>query len=323
METQRQDGWPSVTQLLSSHQTSNAAALLRAGQLVAFPTETVYGLGADATNDQAVAAIFAAKNRPSFNPLIVHVADVRAAEALALFSKEARALADAFWPGPMTLVLPMRRDTQLCDLVTSGLSTVGIRVPAHPLAQDVLREVGVPIAAPSANPSGKISPTTADHVMSGLENRIAAVLDGGACTVGLESTIFGGEPIAILRPGGIPIEAAETVLGHAILPAQPSAAPTAPGQLVSHYAPDATIALDVDTSRDAPHLGFGPGQADLNLSESGDLVEAAANLFSMLREMDALAAESGMKRFTIAPIPDTGLGQAIRDRLNRAAAPRP
>ena len=301
----------------------DAAALLKDGNLVAFPTETVYGLGADATNDKAVAAIFAAKNRPSFNPLIVHVADAETAEALVTFTPEARLLAQAFWPGPMTLVLPRRPDTPLCDLVTAGLDTVGIRVPAHPLAQELLRQAGLPIAAPSANPSGKISPTTAAHVMAGLEGRIAAVLDGGACTVGLESTIFGGDPITLLRPGGISLEDAEKVLERRIIRAEATASPTAPGQLASHYAPEAAITLDVQTPGDAPHLGFGPGAADRNLSERGDLGEAAANLFALLREMDEMAAASGTKRFTVAPIPDTGLGQAIRDRLRRAAAPRP
>jgi len=312
-----------VARLINRHKINDAAALLKAGELVAFPTETVYGLGADATNNQAVAAIFAAKNRPTFNPLIVHVADMETAETLVTFTPEARLLAQAFWPGPMTLVLPKRADTPLCDLVTAGLDTVGIRVPAHPLAQELLRKAGLPIAAPSANPSGKISPTTAAHVMAGLETRIAAVLDGGACAVGVESTIFGGDPVTLLRPGGIPLEAAEKALGRSIKPAKATASPTAPGQLASHYAPEAAITLDVQTPGDAPHLGFGPGAADLNLSEQGDLVEAAANLFALLREMDALAAASDTKRFTVAPIPDTGLGQAIRDRLHRAAAPRP
>ncbi len=302
---------------------NEAATLLKAGALVAFPTETVYGLGADATNDRAVAAIFAAKNRPSFNPLIVHVADIDTARSLAVFSDEANALAEALWPGPMTLVLPKRDDAQLCDLVSAGLDTVGIRVPAHPLAHELLKEAGLPIAAPSANPSGKISPTMAEHVLTGLNGRIAAVLDGGACNVGLESTIFGGDPIALLRPGGIPLETAEKLLGRAVSHAKPTATPTAPGQLASHYAPDAAILLDVTTPGEAPHLGFGPGQADRNLSESGDLSEAATRLFALLREMDVLANRSKAKHFTVAPIPGTGLGHAIRDRLTRAAAPRP
>ncbi len=312
-----------MTRLLFRHQVNEAASLLKAGELVAFPTETVYGLGADATNDQAVAAIFAAKNRPTFNPLIVHVADIAAAREIVDFSDEAEALAEAFWPGPMTLVLPKRDAAQLSDLVTAGLDTVGIRVPAHPLAHDLIKETGLPLAAPSANPSGKISPTKAEHVLAGLDGRIAAVLDGGACTVGLESTIFGGDPVLLLRPGGVPLEAAEKVLGRAIPPAHPSATPNSPGQLASHYAPDATIILDVETPGDAPHLGFGPGPADRNLSKSGDLSEAATRLFALLREMDVLASGSNTKRFTVAPIPDTGLGRAIRDRLSRAAAPRP
>jgi len=231
-----------VTRLIFRQNINDAAALLNAGELVAFPTETVYGLGADATNDLAVAAIFAAKNRPSFNPLIVHVADIEIAETLVTFSPEARALADAFWPGPMTLVLPQKGNAGLSDLVTSGLDTVGIRVPAHPLAQELLRQAGRPIAAPSANPSGKISPTTAEHVLSGLEGRIAAVVDGGPCAVGLESTIFGGDPIS-------------DIARHI-----PADMPSAPGQLASHYAPEALITLDVQTPGDAPHLGFGAGR---------------------------------------------------------------
>ncbi len=311
-----------VTKTLTQSQLLDAAQLLRDGKLVAFPTETVYGLGADATNDRAVAAIFEAKNRPSFNPLIVHLPDVAAAEAFVTFSDEARTLADAFWPGPMSLVLPLRGDVGLSDLVTAGLDTVAIRVPAHPLAQALLREVGLPIAAPSANPSGKISPTTAAHVLDGLSGRIAAVVDGGQCGVGLESSIFGGDPITLLRPGGISREAAEGALGRALAQGGGLAKPNAPGQLASHYAPDAGIRLNVEAKQDVAHLGFGTGTADLNLSPTGNLTEAAANLFSMLRKMDALTQAAGADHFTVAPIPQHGLGLAINDRLTRAAAPR-
>jgi L-threonylcarbamoyladenylate synthase len=311
-----------VTLRLDPSQFLQAAELLRAGELVAFPTETVYGLGADATNDHAVASIFAAKNRPSFNPLIVHVPDLAAAEALAALDGEARHLAEVFWPGPMSLVLPFRADAGLSPLVTAGLDTVAIRIPAHPLAQQLLAAAGRPVAAPSANPSGKISPTTAAHVLEGLEGRIAAVLDGGPCGVGLESTIFGGEPVALLRPGGVAREMAEDVLGRQISAGHVGPTPNAPGQLSSHYAPDVGVVLDVAAKGDVPHLGLGAEIATMTLSPSGDLTEAAANLFAMLRQMDEAAKAEGADHFTVAPIPEHGLGLAIRDRLRRAAAPR-
>ncbi len=312
-----------MTFQLDKTQIAHAAKLLRDGELVAFPTETVYGLGADATQYQSVARIFEAKNRPSFNPLIVHLPDMDAAEDYVIFTEAARTLARAFWPGPMSLVLPLRHDAGLSDLVTAGLNTVAIRVPAHPIAQDLLRLADRPIAAPSANPSGKISPTTAAHVMDGLRGRIAAVLDGGACTVGLESSIFGGDPITLLRPGGISKEDAEKVLGHPLASTPTPSTPNAPGQLASHYAPDARVRLNVTTKGSAPHLGFGEMPADLSLSTTGNLIEAAANLFSNLRQMDELTRESGEDHFTVAPIPDMGIGLAINDRLTRAAAPRP
>lgn len=311
-----------VTLRLDPSQFLQAATLLAKGKLVAFPTETVYGLGADATDDHAVAAIFAAKSRPSFNPLIVHVPDIAAAETLVELDGEARALAAAFWPGPMSLVLPMRPDAGLSPLVTAGLKTVAIRIPAQPLAQKLLAATGRPVAAPSANPSGKISPTTAGHVLDGLEGKIAAILDGGPCDVGLESTIFGGEPLSLLRPGGIALEAAEAVLGRKIALGVAADKPNAPGQLTSHYAPDVGVILDVAGQGRAPHLGFGPDPATMTLSETGDTTEAAANLFAMLRQMDDAAKAAGVDHFTVAPIPDTGLGLAIRDRLQRAAAPR-
>jgi L-threonylcarbamoyladenylate synthase len=304
---------------------ARAAALIRAGQLVAFPTETVYGLGADARNDRAVAAIFDAKGRPRFNPLIAHVADVGAARALAHFTPQAEALAAAFWPGPLTLVLAQREGAGISPLVTADLPTVAIRVPAHPLARALLRAVGGPVAAPSANPSGRISPTRAEHVTDGLSGRIAGVIDGGACAVGVESTIIGfdasGSAI-LLRPGGISAEAIEAVLGAPLSSGGSATAPTAPGQLESHYAPEAAVRLGAKDARPGEfRLGFGPGASDLNLSPSGDLIEAAANLFHYLREADRRAGSGAV--IAVSPIPDTGLGRAINDRLQRAAAPRP
>ena len=304
-----------------------AAALLREGRLVAFPTETVYGLGADARDGQAVAAIFEAKGRPHFNPLIAHVADLAAAEQLAEFNDKARLLAKAFWPGPLTLVLPLRPGAGLSDLVTAGLSTVALRVPAHPAAQALLTAFGGPVAAPSANPSGKLSPTEAAHVIEGLGERIAAVLDAGPCAVGLESTIIGweGENPVLLRPGGQTVEALEEALGAPIEGgALDEVKPSAPGQLLSHYAPDALLRLEADAPLPGEAwLGFGPDLAEVaeparNLSPSGDLREAAANLFAHLRALDVEECD----RIAVAQIPRHGLGLAIADRLQRAAAPR-
>ena len=310
-----------MTDRLTSSRTdiAQAAALLRAAELVAFPTETVYGLGADARDGQAVARIYEAKGRPSFNPLIVHVADANKARDFGIWSETAQTLADAFWPGPLTLVLPLRHDAGLSDLVTAGLSSVAIRVPAGKLAQDLLRAFDGPIAAPSANPSGRISPTTADHVIAGLNGKIAAVLDGGACGVGLESTIIGlTEAPTLLRAGGVPREAIEAALGVKL--ADPSgSAISAPGQLASHYAPNAQIRLNAkDWQAGELTLGFGQMECDLNLSESADLVEAAANLFGHLHLLDAMERT----QIAVAPIPEAGLGAAINDRLSRAAAPR-
>ena len=300
---------------------ARAAAILRAQGLVAFPTETVYGLGGDARSDLAVARIFDAKGRPRFNPLIVHVPDLAAAKAFAHFDTRAEAVAGAFWPGPLTLVLPLRADAGLSPLVTAELDTVAIRIPAHPAAQALLRAFGGPLAAPSANPSGRVSPTRAVHVIDGLSGRIDAVLDGGACGVGVESTILGlaGAP-ALLRPGGVPSEALEAMLGP-LASGGNAEKPNAPGQLASHYAPGAAVRLNADTYLPGEvRLGFGPGPADLNLSVSADLIEAAANLFHMLREADVMAGQGG--RIAVAPIPEQGLGRAINDRLRRAAAPR-
>lgn len=305
---------------------ARAAALLRDGALVGFPTETVYGLGGDARSDMAVARIFEAKGRPRFNPLIVHLPDLAAARAYAVFDAQAEALAAAFWPGPLTLVLPLREGAGLSPLVTAGLDTVALRVPAHPLARDLLRAFGGPLAAPSANPSGRISPTRAAHVTDGLAGRIAAVLDGGACAVGVESTILSlaGEA-RLLRPGGLPAEALEAALGGPLATGGDAAKPSAPGQLASHYAPRAGVRLQAAAAGPGEvWLGFGPDRsghpAGLNLSPAGDLVEAAANLFHLLRAADALAGDGGI---AVAPVPELGLGRAINDRLRRAAAPRP
>jgi L-threonylcarbamoyladenylate synthase len=297
---------------------AQAATLLQNGALVAFATETVYGLGADARNGQAVAQVYAAKGRPSFNPLIVHVPDVAAAQKYVEWSDQAQQIADAFWPGALTLVLPLRKDHGLSSLVTAGLPTLAIRVPNHPTATALLRAADAPIAAPSANPSGQISPTTAAHVLAGLNGKIAAVLDDGPCTVGLESTILTLAPTpTLLRAGGVPAEDIEALLGHRL--SQPTTDTiTAPGQLASHYAPRAAVRLNADDSRkDELFLGFGPMHCDLNLSPSADLTEAAANLFDHLHHLDALG-----KPIAVAPIPMVGLGVAINDRLSRAAAPR-
>lgn len=299
-----------------------AAALMRSGQLVAFPTETVYGLGADARNGRAVANVYEAKGRPNFNPLIVHVPDIACAKRYVEWNDTAQRLADQFWPGALTLVLPLRADHGLSPLVTAGLDTLAIRVPNHSSAQHLLRLADAPIAAPSANPSGRISPTTAQHVLDGLTGKIAAVLDDGPCVVGLESTIlnlgFGtASEIALLRHGGVATEQIEKALGHTLAQLTPTKI-TAPGQMESHYAPKATVRLDAgDIIEDEVLLGFGPMPCDLNLSETGDLIEAAANLFGHLHRLD-----KAQKPIAIAPIPQIGLGRAINDRLRRAAAPR-
>jgi L-threonylcarbamoyladenylate synthase len=299
---------------------ARAATILRSGELVAFPTETVYGLGGDARSDIAVARIFAAKARPRFNPLIVHVPHLTAAQDIAIFNDLAMDIAAAFWPGPLTLVLPLKPGASLSPLVTADLTSVAIRIPAHHTAQALLDAFGGPLAAPSANPSGRISPTRAAHVMDGLAGRIAAVLDGGACEVGVESTILGliGTP-TLLRPGGIPAEALEAMLGHPLPTGGSAHKPSAPGQLASHYAPVAQLRLNV--TKPDPHeiyINFGP--AALTLSATKDLIEAAANLFHTLRQADSLAGPTG--HIAVAPIPETGLGRAINDRLRRAAAPR-
>ena len=321
------------TRLLPASAVAEAAALLRAGALVAFPTETVYGLGADATAGRAVAAVFAAKGRPRFNPLICHYAEADAAFADVVPDERARALTARFWPGPLTLVLPRRPDGCRVDLLAgAGLDSLGVRVPAHPLARALLRAAGVPVAAPSANPSGAVSPTTAEHVLEGLGGRIAAVLDGGPCPVGVESTVLDltGERAVLLRPGGVPAEAIEAALSGPLLRASPSheAAPRGPGMLASHYAPRLPLRLGaISAGPDEALLGFGrrpPAGAALawNLSEAGDLAEAASRLFAGLRWLDAEGVRLGLRGIAAMPVPETGLGAAINDRLARAAAPR-
>ncbi len=306
----------------------DAAACLRDGDLIAFPTETVYGLGGDATNDQAVARIFAAKGRPQFNPLIVHVPDMDAAHRLVDFNGLAGRVAEALWPGPLTIVLPRKDTCPVSRLASAGLDTLAVRIPSHPLSQRLLTECGLPIAAPSANSSGRISPTTARHVADDLGGAVALILDGGPCKVGLESTVvdLSGPQPALLRPGGLTEDAITPLTGPLVKP-EPSAEDAvmrSPGLLTSHYAPHLPLRLDATDPRpDEALLAFGPdvpaGAArTANLSDTGDLVEAAANLFAMLHELDdpALAGIAAM------PIPEDGLGVAINDRLRRAAAPR-
>ncbi len=309
----------------SDQAISAAARLLRDGRLVAFPTETVYGLGGDATSGRAVAAIFAAKGRPRFNPLIVHVPGLAEAEALAVFDRRARQIVGRFWPGPLSLVLPRRQDCGLSLLAVAGLDTVALRAPAHPVAQALLRAAGRPIAAPSANRSGRVSPTEAAHVAEELGSRVALILDGGRTAVGLESTVLdlSGPTPALLRPGGVTVEELTLLLGP--LAAAGIGAPRSPGMLASHYAPSLPLRLDAADARpDEALLAFGPdapaGFAEVMwLSRRGDLAEAAANLFAMLRRLD----RPPFAAIAVAPIPDTGLGRAINDRLRRAAAPRP
>lgn len=300
---------------------ADAASVLQRGGLVSFPTETVYGLGADACNDNAVARIYAAKGRPSFNPLIVHVPNMQVAEKYVIFNDAAIRLAAAFWPGALTLVLPLRPDAEIAAHVTAGLDTLAIRIPDHPVAQGLLQAFDGPVAAPSANPSGRVSPTTAAHVVQGLGAEIDAVVDGGACAVGLESTIVAcTEPPTLLRAGGIPQEIIEQCLGYPLARATHTETPTAPGQLASHYAPRGTLRLNASSAHeDETLLGFGPVEADINLSPSGDLTEAAARLFECLHQLDAM----GARAIAVSPIPESGLGRAINDRLRRAAAPRP
>jgi L-threonylcarbamoyladenylate synthase len=323
------------TQILPAGEAAVAAAArtLAEGGLVAFPTETVYGLGADATNPAAIAHLYQAKGRPAFNPLIAHVGDLAAARQIARFDAPATALAEAFWPGPLTLVLPKTQGCAVADLATAGLDTVAIRIPAHPVARDILRVFGGPVVAPSANISGHVSPTTAAHVQSDLAGRIDLIVDGGPVAVGVESTIVGCfDAPMLLRPGGLPRAEIERVLGCAL--AQPPAdtetdngQPLAPGMLASHYAPRARVRLNAQVLEPGEALlAFGLGaisgidaaSAVMNLSERGDLDEAAANLFGHLRALDG----KGVRTIAVMSIPDDGLGEAINDRLRRAAVGR-
>jgi L-threonylcarbamoyladenylate synthase len=316
-----------------------AAEALRGGALVAFPTETVYGLGADATNGRAVAAIFEAKGRPTFNPLIVHVATPEAAGELGRLTETGTRLARAFWPGPLTLVLRKRQGCPVAELATAGLNTIAVRLPAHPVAQALLNAAGVPIAAPSANRSGHVSPTTAAHVAQDLGDRVAMILDGGAAPIGLESTVVDAtesEPV-VLRLGAVAREDIARVLGRPVEMATGEAhTPASPGMLGRHYAPAARLRLNATDVRPGEALlAFGSAQVPrheglmLNLSWSGDLIEAAANLFSALRTLDAAIAAAGeshlhgsaAKAIAVMPIPEQGLGEAINDRLRRAARP--
>jgi len=323
------------TQILAAGEVATAAAArcLAEGGLVGFPTETVYGLGADATNAEAVARLYQAKGRPSFNPLIAHVSELAAARQIAQFDAQAAALAEAFWPGPLTLVLPKTADCAVADLATAGLDTVAIRIPAHGVARDILRAFGGPVVAPSANLSGHVSPTTAAHVQGDLAGRIDLIIDGGAVAVGVESTIVGCfETPMLLRPGGLPREAIERVLGRALtgVPEHAGAetdAPLAPGMLASHYAPRTPVRLNAErVEANEALLAFGPGivaesnhaKAVMNLSARGDLNEAAANLFGYLRTLDT----SGAHTIAVMPVPHHGLGEAINDRLRRAAIGR-
>jgi L-threonylcarbamoyladenylate synthase len=309
-----------------------AARTLAAGGLVAFPTETVYGLGADATNGAAVARLYEAKDRPSFNPLIAHVAGAAAARTLARFDSAAQRLAAAFWPGPLTLVLPKRVDCPVAELATAGLDTIAVRVPSHPIARAILIAFGRPVVAPSANRSGHVSPTTAQHVLADLRGRIELILDGGPTPMGLESTIVAClDRAVLLRPGALPRADIERLVKLAQAPrsvappAHVDELPIAPGALASHYAPRAPLRLNArHVEAHEALLAFGPtavegaARAVLNLSPRGDLIEAAANLFSHLRALDA----SGAAAIAVMPVPRAGLGEAINDRLERAAAPR-
>jgi L-threonylcarbamoyladenylate synthase len=310
---------PTPILLASDASIARAAALIAAGQPVAVPTETVYGLAADATNPRAVAAIYEAKGRPSFNPLIIHVLDIEAAAALAVFDDDACKLASAFWPGPLTLVLPRRADCPVASLATAGLPTIAIRVPAHPVMRALLKACKVPLAAPSANASGFVSATTAEHVASSLGGRIPLIIDGGACQLGLESTIVavGTGAVRVLRPGMVTTEMIQHALGVAPETSGGSSRIEAPGQLASHYAPSKPLRLNVSQAAPDEYLiGFGNIAGDFTLSASGDLNEAAAALFDALHRAD----HSEKPKIAVAPIPEQGLGVAINDRLRRAAA---
>lgn len=312
----------------SQEEIARAAAALRAGDLVAFPTETVYGLGADATNDRAVAAIFTTKGRPRFNPLIIHAPNFTAAQQYGQFANKAAQLARTFWPGPLTLVVPQQPDAGISDLVTTGLDTIAIRIPSHPVAQALLTQTGRPVAAPSANRSGRVSATSASHVRTDFEDTGLIVLDAGPTQHGLESTIIdaSGDELVLLRPGAITAEMILAATGLRVVErTKPAARPNAPGQLESHYAPHAQVRLNISAPKPGEALlAFGADVPPhdgpmINLSESGDTTEAAINLFAALRTLDV----TGCETIAVMPIPQTSLGAAINDRLRRAAAPRP
>ncbi|UTW56744.1 L-threonylcarbamoyladenylate synthase [Kordiimonas sp. SCSIO 12610] len=313
-----------ITQVVScddSPAIARATAILRSGNLVAAATETVYGLAADATNDEAVKKIYQVKGRPSNNPLICHVLDISMAESLVEVSETAKLLMEKFWPGPLTLVLPQRTPTQIAPTVSAGLSTLAVRCPNHPAMRSLIKGSGLPLAAPSANPSGKISPTTAEHVRSGLDGKIEMIIDGGATDLGIESTIISidqNDVIRLLRPGTITSDEIADASNKDILDNNSNHI-TAPGQLESHYAPDALIRLNAKTALAGEyHIGFGEVKGNFNLSETGDLSEAAKKLFTAIGKADQSA-----DKIAIAPIPLTGIGLAINDRIKRAAAPRP
>lgn len=302
---------------LTDHDLAVAVDTLRQGGLVGLPTETVYGLAANAANPEAVARLYAAKGRPHFNPLIAHVCDLEMAQREGVFGPQALKLAQAHWPGPLTLVVEVAPSGTICDLARAGLDSVALRLPAHPIAKSLIEAFGGPLVAPSANPSGKISPTEARHVLADMGDHLDYIFDGGPCAAGLESTIIDAraERPALLRPGSLDPALIDAIWPGLIRPALTPDAPQSPGQLLRHYAPEARLRLNAEAAEPGEaYLGFGAGEATRNLSPRGDLIEAAANLFAMLRELDSL-----YDRIAVAPIPADGLGEAINDRLTRAA----
>jgi L-threonylcarbamoyladenylate synthase len=305
--------------MVSSNEISEAARVLKSGGLVAFPTETVYGLGADALNDHAIARIYSAKGRPSFNPLIVHVASLEEAKLYGQFDESSESLARVFWPGSLTLVVPRTDDCAVPLLASAGLDTIALRIPSHDMALSLLQEFGGPVVAPSANPSGYISPTTAQHVRDGLGAKVDCILDGGTCSVGVESTVVRvlGADVYLLRAGGIAREQIESVIGRKLKMIEAASAFHSPGQMESHYAPRARLRLNaVEPVAGETHIGFGAvASGPYSLSQTGDVVEAAANLYRLLHEVDALGGD----RIAVAPVPMEGLGEAVNDRLRRAA----
>ena len=313
-----------ITKNLKIDETFLAGKLLRDGKLVAFPTETVYGLGARADSDNSIKRIFDVKGRPSFNPLIVHVSSIRMAKDIAIFEKQTLKLIDKLWPGPITFVVPLKNGHNISKFVTAGLDSVAIRFPKSTIAQKILLSAGVPIAAPSANLSGRISPTSANEVFEDLGGKINAILDGGPCEVGVESTIIKTDPITLLRPGGISPEDIKHITGTEVFLSHDDESIIAPGQLKSHYAPRAPVRLNVHNPEpNEVLLGFGNvGNATLNLSPSANLSEAAKNLFYMLRKLDHALSKEDSLVIAVSPIPKIGIGLAINDRLKRASAPR-